>query len=82
MRHARCTATYLLLVGILASVAWSQSPLHNTMPKVPTVFVTETGEKYHLGTCRHLQKSRREISVEEALKQGYQPCGACKPPQQ
>lgn len=44
-----------------------------------TVYVTKTGEKYHLGGCRYLSKSKIPISLGEAQRQ-YSPCSVCRPP--
>lgn len=44
-----------------------------------TVYVTRSGAKYHLGTCRSLRKSKIRISLEEAGKR-YSPCRICNPP--
>lgn len=41
------------------------------------VYITDTGTKYHYGTCRHLSKSKIEISLNDAIAQGYEPCGTC-----
>lgn len=46
-----------------------------------TVYVTNTGKKYHLDGCRSLSKSKIPISLSEAKAQGYTPCGICNPPQ-
>lgn len=43
------------------------------------VYITETGEKYHRGSCRYLKDSKIEISLSDAIAQGYTPCGVCKP---
>ena len=45
-----------------------------------TVYITETGKKYHRSTCDYLKKSSRAISLEDAKSQGYGPCSRCKPP--
>lgn len=45
-----------------------------------TVYVTETGKKYHREGCRYLKKSKIPISLEEA-KMYYEPCSACNPPE-
>lgn len=42
-----------------------------------TVFVTETGTKYHLAGCSYLRSSSYEITLEEAEGQGYTPCSRC-----
>lgn len=44
-----------------------------------TVYVTNTGSKYHSAGCRHLKKSKIEIGYDEARSQGYEPCGVCNP---
>jgi hypothetical protein len=46
-----------------------------------TVYITDTGEKYHRGNCRYLSHSKHAISLEDAIAQGYTPCKICKPPQ-
>jgi competence protein ComEC len=52
-------------------------------PQQPTVgnivYVADTGEKYHRGSCSYLSKSKNEISLEDALSRGYTPCSRCKP---
>lgn len=44
-----------------------------------TVYITDTGTKYHSAGCRHLSKSKIAISLEDAKARGYTPCGVCKP---
>jgi competence protein ComEC len=44
-----------------------------------TVYVTNTGTKYHAAGCRHLSKSKIPISLSQA-KQKYEPCSVCNPP--
>ena len=46
---------------------------------VGEVFITETGSKYHRGTCRSLKKSKRAVSKSDALSLGLEPCGICNP---
>ena len=48
-------------------------------PVETIVYVTETGTKYHRGTCRHLAKSKIEMPLSRAMS-NYSPCGTCKPP--
>lgn len=45
-----------------------------------TVYITNTGSKYHLGGCRHLNKSKIPTTLDEAKAAGYGPCGTCDPP--
>ncbi|MDR1029818.1 MAG: thermonuclease family protein [Treponema sp.] len=45
-----------------------------------TVYVTNSGSKYHLETCTSLSRSKIAVSLEDALASGYQACSICKPP--
>jgi micrococcal nuclease len=45
-----------------------------------TVYVTNTGVKYHRENCTSLRSSKRSISLEDAVSRGYDPCGICRPP--
>ena len=44
-----------------------------------TVYITDTGEKYHRYGCQYLRESCHPISLSEALNRGYTPCKRCKP---
>lgn len=44
-----------------------------------TVYIGETGTKYHLKTCSTLKGNGRAISYDEAIKQGRTACKVCKP---
>lgn len=48
-------------------------------PETITVYVTNTGEKYHSAGCQYLRKSSIPISLENA-KLSYSPCSKCYPP--
>lgn len=43
------------------------------------VYVTKTGTKYHLESCRHLRKSKRAITLQEARDKKFEACKTCKP---
>lgn len=45
-----------------------------------TVYITNTGKKYHRDGCRYLTKSKIPVSLSEAKARGYEPCSVCKPP--
>ena len=49
-------------------------------PPDVTVYITNTGKKYHSSGCRYLSKSRIPISLTAAKKGGYTPCSGCRPP--
>lgn len=40
-------------------------------------YVTASGKKYHIGSCSYLSKTKIEISLDEALNKGYEPCSRC-----
>jgi len=48
-------------------------------PKGETVYITNSGTKYHTETCRFVVKSKTAISLEDASKK-YEPCSVCNPP--
>lgn len=45
-----------------------------------TVYITNTGSKYHCSGCRYLSKSSHAISLSSAVNNGYEPCSVCNPP--
>ena len=45
----------------------------------PTVYITNTGKKYHQEDCRFLEYSKKSIPLAEA-REKYDPCKVCKPP--
>lgn len=45
-----------------------------------TVYITETGEKYHRSGCQYLRKSKIPISLGKAVERGYSRCSKCNPP--
>lgn len=59
-----------------------QSQAVETQPPMQSVivYVTDTGEKYHVSGCQYLQKSCHPIDLDKALTQGYTPCSKCGPP--
>ena len=54
-------------------------PAGSTSKKEATVYVTNTGSKYHRAGCRYLKKSKIPIKLSEAKNQGYTPCKVCNP---
>lgn len=44
-----------------------------------TVYITETGEKYHYSGCKYLRRSKIKISLKEAKARGYTACSVCRP---
>lgn len=50
-------------------------------PEAVTVYVTQTGRKYHAAGCRYLSQSQSPLPLDGAQGQGYTPCALCHPPQ-
>jgi micrococcal nuclease len=44
-----------------------------------TVYITDTGSKYHSSGCSYLRKSKHAISLSSAKSQGYSACSRCDP---
>lgn len=44
-----------------------------------TVYITRTGGRYHLGSCRHLSRSKYPVSLRDAKPGGDTPCKVCRP---
>ncbi len=44
-----------------------------------TIYITESGKKYHINSCRFLKKSKKEIDITKAKRLGYLSCNVCKP---
>lgn len=51
----------------------------STNNKSLTVYITETGHKYHRSGCRYLSRSCYSISLDGAQTRGYSPCSVCRP---
>lgn len=62
-----------------AAAAAAAAPAPSSDNSDVTVFVTNTGSKYHVAGCRHL-KSQIPMTLSEAKAAGYTPCGTCNPP--
>ena len=66
-------ADYYIKKGVVSSSSSSNTA------STGTVYITETGEKYHRDGCRSLRKSKIPKSKSEAIAQGYEACDICKP---
>ena len=63
--------TAILLLVLVAISAYAEDT---------TVYVTETGARFHREDCRSLRASSIPLTLSEAIRQGYTPCGICQPP--
>jgi hypothetical protein len=44
------------------------------------VYLGKSGSRYHNKGCRNLKGAGKEITIGNAMKQGYAPCNVCKAP--
>lgn len=44
------------------------------------VYLPEDGDCYHDEDCRTLKDYKQPVTLDEAIKMGYRPCGICEPP--
>jgi len=44
-----------------------------------TVYITQTGKKYHSYSCSYLSSSKTSIDLSEAKAKGFTACSRCKP---
>lgn len=64
-----------------SSSSYSYSTVNNySSGSGTTVYITDSGEKYHSAGCRYL-KSSHAVSLAEAKASGKTPCSVCNPPQ-
>lgn len=46
--------------------------------KAQTVYVTESGKKYHAKNCDIVKTGKKGMELAEAKKKGLEPCKSCK----
>jgi len=63
------------------TVTETEPPATEAAPVVDTgtVYITNTGSKYHNDGCRYLSESQIAISKADAIAQGYDACKVCDP---
>ena len=85
MRRILLIALLVIAVGCGSTpshqAASRTEPVPQTQNNELTVYITDTGERYHLSTCRYLRYSKHPIPLGEAKRRGYTPCKVCRPPQ-
>lgn len=67
------TKRLFLLLGLLSLVVFHTH--------AQTVYITKTGEKYHLSSCHYLSHSKIPMELSDALSEGYTACKVCRPTQ-
>jgi hypothetical protein len=63
----------IVLVGVIGSLGGCE------IDSDYTVYITESGSKYHKSGCQYLGESSTAILKSEAIEQGYTACSVCKP---
>lgn len=79
--------TLRILVAVLASLfAFAQvapltafAQIAAQQQKEATVFVTNTGKRYHRAGCRYFRYSSRPMNLSDAVAAGYTPYHVCRP---
>jgi hypothetical protein len=51
---------------------------YSTESNAQTVYVTESGKKYHAKNCDIVKTGKKGIDLTEAKKKGFEPCKSCK----
>jgi hypothetical protein len=67
-------------VNQFVAASSTSSPAPQRDERSITVYITDTGAKYHTGSCRYLSRSKHPISLRDAKAQGYDACKVCRPP--
>jgi micrococcal nuclease len=65
----------VLLIVFERGVLWGQGSVGSI-----TVYVTNSGTKYHLENCSSLRRSRIAVPLADAVSSGYEACAICNPP--
>ena len=72
------TATETPIQRIIPTAYPTVSPTNNASESTEHVYITPSGKKYHVASCRHIRGSEVvELSVDEAVALGKEPCGDC-----
>lgn len=81
---------FLFIALLVLALGCSSQPSHQAASRpesIPqtqnnelTVYITDTGKRYHLSTCRYLSSSKHAIALGDAKRRGYTPCKVCQPP--
>ena len=60
-----------------AAVSETASATSDSEQEGITVYITDTGKKYHREGCQYLSESCKPISLSAAEKMNYKPCSRC-----
>jgi micrococcal nuclease len=68
-----------VFLGLLFACAPGRAEGADPSPAV--VYVTNSGNKYHVEGCSSLRRSRIAVTLADAVRSGYEPCSVCNPPE-
>ena len=60
-------------------LVFGEKPKEEPQGETETVYITQTGKKYHRDGCSALRRSKKQIALTEAKQKGYGPCSRCNP---
>jgi hypothetical protein len=72
MKKVKCILI-IILVCAIAGIGYAAG-------SDTVVYITKTGERYHIESCSSLRNSKIAITLGEAVVKRYEPCGRCNPP--
>ena len=67
----------MTLKNIIAATAIALFLLGSKL-KAQTVYITDSGKKYHAKNCDIVKTGKKGIELAEAKKKGLEPCKVCK----
>jgi len=62
------------IISVIAFILF----LNTSHAKAQTVYITESGKKFHAKNCDVAKTGKKGIELSEAKKQGYEACKVCK----
>lgn len=74
------TRRLALVLALLLVLSFSMTLFASAANGNISVYVTDTGEKYHTSGCQYLRRSSNKITLAEAIGNGYERCSKCSPP--
>ena len=79
----QCSTILVILTLLLSGCSQPATiiaPQQNNPPiSTSTVYITDSGTKYHRIGCRYLSKSSIPIDRATAINEAYTPCKVCSP---
>lgn len=68
----------IAIAAICLSLAAVACYMFATLPGRQHVYITRDGDKYHNRDCQYVEgKDLAELTVQEAIEAGYEPCSVC-----